>query len=106
MRPDFEMNLMLLLLIGYSYTLINAHIFLARIDRKENIRRHPCGEIRLKDIKAMLQENVQSIDFELRKAILLLQINRATVYMFFFILGFELLSRYSPAIINLTFLQR
>jgi hypothetical protein len=91
MHINFDILFMLLLLGCYSFTLVNAHIILSRVDIKTKITRRQNGEIRLKDIKILAITKAEILGPEARKAILLLKINRFIVFLFFAFLGLELL---------------
>lgn len=68
------------LLVGYVYTLLSAHIILARVDKKINIPRRKCGEIKIIDLKKFAAK-FDVYEFEVKRAICLLTLNNYVIYL-------------------------
>jgi hypothetical protein len=102
MESNYDLLCTLIMLVAYSYTLIYAHILLARVDRKVKIGRHVSGEIRHPAIAAA------KLNFkgpELTKALSLLRVNQVITYLFFVFLVFDLVARLDTSGINLPFFK-
>lgn len=54
MKTRCDLLIALILLIGYAYSIIAAHILLAKIDKTTPIPRNVSGEIRLSELKKIV----------------------------------------------------
>ncbi len=85
MTLNFELILTLILLGIYTYTLVFAHILIARIDKREGVFQEPFTNLSVKFVKSL-----DATDPEARKAALLLKLNNYTVFVFFALLAWWL----------------
>ena len=92
MYLNFQLCISLLLLVIYAYTIVKAHILIARLDRREGVLREPETNLSFKFVKQFYV-----FEPEARQAALLLKINNYTVFVFFGLLAWWLFTQ-SPLI--------
>jgi hypothetical protein len=90
MKSNSDILIAFILLIGYSYTLITAHILLARADKKLNIFENFSLETGLKDVKAAVTGFSHCAPC-VKKAVVLLKLNNYIVYAFWVLLIYSML---------------
>ena len=90
MKSNSDILIAFILLIGYCYTLIAAHILLARVDKKLNIFENFSLETGLKDVKSVVISFSHCVP-NAKKAIILLKLNNYIVYAFWALLIYSLL---------------
>lgn len=92
METIFDFLVSLVCLAGYCYSLIYAHVLLARIDKRMRIPRHISGEIRLKEIKDWALLEFKDVEPDIKKAIMLLNLSNYIVYAYIGLFIYSILS--------------